>query len=46
MKGEININKENKRIMLSWREIGGKVAYSLTYTSILKFGKTGVKILR
>ena len=46
MKGELNINKGNKRLKGSWREIGGKVVYSLTYTSILKSGKSEVKILR
>ena len=46
MKGEININKlGNKRVKGSWREIGGKVVYSL-YSGILKSEKSGVKILR
>ena len=45
MKGEINIHKGNKRVKGSWREIGGKVVYSL-YSGILKSGKSGVKILR
>ena len=39
MKGEMNINKGNKRVKGSWREIGGKVVYSL-YSSILKSGKS------
>ena len=41
MKGEININKGNKRVKGSWREIGGKVVYSLTYSGILKSGQSG-----
>ena len=45
MKGEININKGKKRVKGSWREIGGKMVYSL-FSGILKLGKSGVKILR
>ena len=46
MKGEINIYKlGNKRVKGSWREIGGKVVYSL-YSGILKSGKSRVRILR
>ena len=45
MKGEININKGNKRVKGIWREIGGKVVYNM-YSGKLKSGKSGVKILR
>ena len=35
MKGEININKGNKRVKRSWREIGGKVVYcTLIYCNL------------
>ena len=35
MKGEININKGNKRVKGSWREIGGKVVYyTLVYCNL------------